>query len=326
MKLRSINFGHVLAGSGARGWFGEGYWFHRLIPGLSFEGSTFVAKTTTLEPRRGNADMRRDGLTPRVFGQSKVKVNLRKGAVLNALGLPGPGFSALLKTRRWQQWKSPFFLSFMATGESPRDSLRDVQNFVQILKKELPNFAAPIGLQVNFSCPNVHPHEHVANFTSHLDEYQTLGIPIMAKLSATLPVDAALAAIGQHSGCDAICVSNSIPWGSLPDKIDWVRLFGHKSPLKAVGGGGLSGVPLLPIVADWVREARRCGFRKHINAGGGILKPSDVDVLLRAGASSIFVGSIAILRGWRLQRTIDHASRVFSTLPTVRRRLCSSTT
>ena len=85
MKLRGIDFGHVLDASGARGWFGEGHLFHPFIPGLNFEGSTFVAKTTTLNPNRGNANMRRDGLTARVFPQRAVKVNLREAAVMNRI-------------------------------------------------------------------------------------------------------------------------------------------------------------------------------------------------------------------------------------------------
>jgi dihydroorotate dehydrogenase len=328
MKLRGINFGHVLDASGARGWFGEGHSFHRWVPfGLSFEGSTFVAKTTTLNPRRGNALVGPDGLTPRTFGQRSVKVNWRKGVVLNAFGLPGPGLKALLDTGRWQRLKTPFFISFMAIERLPKDSLQEVRDFVRMLTGALPNFSPRIGLQVNFSCPNVHAGEHLAAFRQHLDEYQTLGIPIMPKLSAALSVDAALA-IAEHPGCDAICVSNSIAWGERPDRIDWAGLFGNESPLKEFGGGGLSGRPLLTLVADWVRTARAQGLRKPVNAGGGILKPSDVDVLTESGASSVFVGSIAILRGWRLQRTIRHANRIFtglaapedvSSIPAVRR-------
>jgi dihydroorotate dehydrogenase len=311
MKLRGINFGHVLDGSGARSWFGDGYPFHHWVPGLSFEGSTFVAKTTTLEPRPGNANMRRGGWVPRIFVQRAVKVNWSRGVVLNALGLPGPGVKALLATRRWQTRSDPFFLSFMAIEQTPSESVREVRRFVRLLKDALPHFAAPVGLQVNFSCPNVHPREHVTNFWNHLDEYQALGIPIMPKFSATLPIEEALV-IEQHPGCDAICVSNSIPWGELRDRIDWEKLFGQESPLRKFGGGGLSGAPLLRIVADWVRRARSEGLKKPINAGGGILGPSDVDVLFNAGASSVFVGSIAMLRGWRLHRTIEHAARVFS--------------
>jgi len=311
VKLRGIDFGHVLDASGARGFFGDGHLFHPFIPGLSFNHSTFVAKTTTLHPHRGNANLCRDGMTPRILPQPSVKVNLRAAAVLNAYGLSGPGLRALLDQRRWQKMTSPFMLSFMAIAGSPQERLEEVRGFVRVLKAELPNFAAPVGLQVNFSCPNVHADKHIDDFAAHLNEYQQLGVPIVVKLSAAQDVELALR-IAAIDGCDALCVSNSLPWGTFPERIDWKGLFGERSPLERFGGGGLSGAPILPIVADWVKKAFGSGLRKPLNAGGGITQPSDVDVLVNAGARSIFVGSIAIVRGWRLQKTIDHANTLLA--------------
>ena len=158
MELRGIDFGHVLDASGVRGWFGEGHPFHRWIPfGLSFAGSTFVAKTTTLEPRDPNGALAGDGLTTRVLRQPCVRVDWRRGVALNALGLPGPGLEALLATGRWQRRTEPFFLSHAAVAETAEGRLDEVHRFVRILRAALPDFAAPVGLQVNFSCPNV-PH------------------------------------------------------------------------------------------------------------------------------------------------------------------------
>ena len=151
----------------------------------------------------------------------------------------------------------------------------------------------------------------VPGFRAELDEYAGLDVPVMAKLSVTQPV-AEARAIAEHPACDALCVSNTIPWGEMGDRIDWDRLFGARSPLERFGGGGLSGTPLLPLVAQWVAEARREGIAAPINAGGGILGPPDADVLRQAGATSIFVGTIAMLRGWRLARTIQHANRLFA--------------
>ncbi len=316
MELRGIDFGYVLDASGVRGWFGEGHPFHRWVPfGLSFAGSTFVAKTTTLEPRDPNGALARDGVTTRVLRQPCVRVDWRRGVVLNALGLPGPGLEALLATGRWQQRTRPFFLSFAAIAETAEDRLDEVRRFVRILKAALPDFAAPVGLQVNFSCPNV-PHgepapDPVPGFRAELDEYAPLDVPVMVKLSVTQPV-ADARAIAEHPVCDALCVSNSIPWGELPDRIDWQGLFGARSPLERFGGGGLSGAPLLPLVAEWVADARRQGIAVPINAGGGILRPADADVLHRAGATSVFVGTIAMLRGWRLAGTIRYAHGQFS--------------
>ncbi|MEK7078406.1 MAG: hypothetical protein AAB911_02450, partial [Patescibacteria group bacterium] len=111
--------------------------------------------------------------------------------------------------------------------------------------------------------------------------------------------------IANHSACDAICISNTIPWGQLPDRIDWEGLFGSKiSPLAHLGGGGLSGKPLLPLVIDWITKARRVGLRKHINAGGGILSIKDGMKVFMAGADSISLGSIAFLRPWRVEGII----------------------
>ncbi|QQR79249.1 MAG: hypothetical protein IPJ68_03380 [Candidatus Moraniibacteriota bacterium] len=75
--------------------------------------------------------------------------------------------------------------------------------------------------------------------------------------------------------------------------------------------GGLSGRPLLPLVEDWVRRARRAGFEDHINAGGGILHPKDVNRLRKAGADSVSIGSVATLRPWRLRAIIDRAYDLF---------------
>jgi dihydroorotate dehydrogenase len=310
MKLRGIDFGHVLDASGVRAWFGEGHSYHHLVPAnLSFLGSTFVAKTTTLNARAGNARMSTDGLKTKLW-QDCVKVYWREGAVLNAFGLPGPGFAALLAQGRWQRLTKPFFLSFMAIEQSRDRHLDEVKAFVQMLKRERHNFLAPFGLQINFSCPNVHPNETTTEFEKHLDEYATLGIPLMVKFSATTEVSDALR-IAAHDACDGICISNSIPWGTLGDQINWSR-FGNESPLKKYGNGGLSGKPLLPIVEDWVRRARAGGYRGAINAGGGILKPRDVDRLVDAGADSVFIGSIAMLRPMRVQATIDHANRLYA--------------
>lgn len=316
MKLRGIDFGHVLDASGARGWFGEGYPFHRWIPfGLSFAGSTFVAKTTTLKPRDLNGALARDGRTTRVLRQPCVRVDWRRAVVLNALGLPGPGLEALLATGHWQRRTEPFFLSLAAIDGTAEGRLKEVRRIVRILKATLPDFAAPVGLQVNFSCPNVLHRETtpdpIVGFRAELNEYGALDVPVVVKLTVTQPV-AEARTIAEHPVCDAICVSNTIPWGEMPDRIDWSGFFGDRSPLERFGGGGLSGAPLLPLVAEWVADARRQGITVPINAGGGILRPADAGVLHRAGASSVFVGTIAMLRGWRLARTIRYAHRLFA--------------
>lgn len=310
MRLRGIDLGPVLDASGVRGFFGEGYAHHALWKpfGLRFKGSTFVSKTTTLAPRPGNmplgADLRPEELLPKC-----VVVKPWKGVALNAVGLSGPGAEALFATGRWQARTEPFFISFMSVAPTGAERQRDLEDFIGLFIRHLDEFQAPVGLQLNFSCPNVgiDPAHLVEEVAWALRTAALPGVPLMPKFNVLLLPEAA-AEISRLPSCDAVCVSNTIPWGTLPERIDWQGLFGGTvSPLAHLGGGGLSGAPLLPLTAAWVAAARRAGLRKPINAGGGILAPSDVDTLFASGADSVFIGSIAILRPWRVASVIRRA-------------------
>lgn len=313
MRLRETDFGCVLDASGARGFFGEGYWYHRWIPGLDFTGATFVAKTTTLHARPGNMPLRADW-TPAERRPECVVVKPLRGVALNAVGLSGPGAEALFARGGWQERTEPFFLSFMPVETEFAKRMDEVHTFAQLFKRHLPSFRAKVALQVNLSCPNVgHGSEDfVRESIFTLVHLEQIGVPLMAKFSVTTRPEEA-AEIAEVRACDAVCVSNTVPWGKLPERIDWKGLFDTEtSPLARFGGGGLSGAPLLPIVADWVHRIRALGFRKPINAGGGILGPDDVWTLAGAGADAVFLGSIAMLRGWRVRETIMAAKYCFA--------------
>ncbi|HYE59872.1 MAG TPA: hypothetical protein VEA18_01670, partial [Candidatus Kapabacteria bacterium] len=90
-------FGRVWDASGVRNFDGNAWWYHSFMPGLDFSGATFVAKTTTIDPRKGNMPLKKDGITPRDLFPSCIKVYPRKGIALNAVGLSGHGAEALLK-------------------------------------------------------------------------------------------------------------------------------------------------------------------------------------------------------------------------------------
>lgn len=320
MKLRGVEFGHVLDASGARNFDGRGWWYHRWARalGLDFTGSTFVAKTTTAHPNKGNMPLKADGMTPQELFPRCIHVNRKHQCALNAVGLSGPGAEFLFKNAGWDRMTRPFFLSFMALPEQTGGSTPEFQayTFAAHLMQYLPRFHAPVGLQLNISCPNVgavpmEPEAAIRNAHAQLDALARANIPLMLKVSVTTPVDVALR-MADHPACDALCVSNTVPFGALPDQIRWNDLFGtadkKKSPLAQYGGGGLSGAPLLPLVENWVWEARMMGYEKPINAGGGILCAADADRLIAVGADSVFLGSIAFLRPWEVSRTIHHVN------------------
>jgi dihydroorotate dehydrogenase len=115
---------------------------------------------------------------------------------------------------------------------------------------------------------------------------------------------------------DFLTATNTVAFGKLPDKIDWVKLFGStQSPLANVGapgGGGLSGRPLLPLVLEWIRAVRALGVKTPIIGGGGILSSQDALDVLAAGASAVFIGCVSMFRPWRVAkiiRTVNEASR-----------------
>ncbi len=319
--LRGVDFGPVLVASGTLNFFGEGWPYHRyynLLPGFDFSGATFVAKTTTLGQRAGNMPLDHH-LQPKEFRPSCIKVNFRKRAVLNAVGLSGPGARALFETGRWQARTRPFFISFMAVRPERSDRLKETAAFVSMFKEFLPGFKTKVGLQINISCPNTDhdPAELAHEAVEYLEIASQLGVPLDLKINALTPIEAVLL-IERKKLMDSLTVSNTIPWGKQVDfvdddprfRINWQRIFGSEiSPLHELGGGGLSGEPLLPIVAEWVHEARAMGISIPIVAGGGVLKPEDARHLFCSGASAIAIGSVAILRPWRVKSIIDYANK-----------------
>lgn len=308
MKLKGIDFGYILNASGARNFFGEtnAWWWHRFWKpfGLDWSGSTFVAKTTTIDSRPGNMPLT-NTLQPLEFFPKCIRVNFRKAAVLNAVGLSGPGIDALLAANEWQKRTEPFIVSFMAVEPDPADRLKKTEQFCERMSE--PDFDSPFGVEINLSCPNVglDPSGLIKEAKNILDVFERKlpQIPAILKFNVLVPVSTAME-VASHKNCSAVTISNTLPWGKLPDRVDWKSLFGETSPLADFGGGGLSGSPLLPLIYDWVNEAHAKSFPVPIIAGGGILSAGDAFSLILAGASAIEIGSVAIVRPWRVAKII----------------------
>jgi dihydroorotate dehydrogenase len=242
----------VFTASGVRGFEGEGYWYHRFWEpfGLDFSGACFVAKTTTATPRIGNmpldAQFRPAQLIPKC-----IVVKPLQGVVLNSVGLSGPGADYLIESwlknsvQRNSRVGSQWMVSFMSDVNMGRERLLQAKQFFEKLVSLIEaNGKANIGLQINLSCPNVglNPKEMLDEVQETLDSAGQLGILTLIKLNALVPVEVGIE-LANHKACDGIVMSNTIPWGKLPEQIDWKRLFGSmKSPLASLGGGGLSGL------------------------------------------------------------------------------------
>ena len=133
--------------------------------------------------------------------------------------------------------------------------------------------------------------------------------------------------LDENPNVTAIVMSNTIVYGWQPTEdfyrneewiipeIDWEKEFGEKSPLEDKGydskGGGLSGKILKYYVLKFIKELRRQGITKLIIGGGGILHPDDVNEYKEAGADSVFIGSVFMLRFWRVGSIIKRAQNIF---------------
>jgi dihydroorotate dehydrogenase len=327
MKSTRISSGPVWDAAGVRGFYGEGYKHHKYLEwfGLNTTGISFVAKTTTLEKNQGNMPLEKDGITSKEFAPDCILPNLKlrnlpvsarmawHGIMLNAVALSGPGAEALYKDGRWQEREEPFQISFMPIGKTPKERIAETKGFVEVSKKHLPGFKTKPGFQLNCSCPNVglDPDELVYEACEEVDAMAELCCSLGVKLNIFASVRAAKE-ICQNPDCDFLVISNTIKFGLLPEMINWKKFFGTDvSPLARFGGGGLSGPPVLPLVVDWLKKAREAGIRKPINAGNGIQRISDVDLVFNAGASSISLGTVRNLRPWRVQGIVHQAYQLF---------------
>lgn len=316
-KLRGIDFGPVWAASGAMGFFGKEaeYWPHWLLIRLGLlgrQGLTLVAKTVTLNPRKGNMRLSPKQYRMMELMPKSIKAQFRHGNMLNAVGLSNPGLEALLATGEWQQRRDPFMVSVMCMGATPEERAEEMADIARLLERDLVTSQAPFGVQVNLSCPNTEhdPKAMTIEEVKHLlGILSVLDVPLIPKFSLASSTVENIVKLEDDPNCDGICVSNTIPFGW--EGIDWQKVWGSQtSPLAKFGGGGLSGVHLAPLVCEFIRESRAAGFTKHINGGGGIMNQLDVDRFHEAGADSFFVGSAVTLRPWEVKGIIERAYQV----------------
>ncbi len=319
--MRLKHFGPVWGASGVQGFFGEGYWyqrlFARLIPGYSFDGSTFVAKTVTAHPTIGNMPLAADGLSPKEKRPACIKVGLWQilwGVMLNSVGLSNIGIGALADKYHWQTIMEPFMISVMAIGKTREERETEIRKIAMHLAKLIPTLHAPIAIQLNVSCPNtkhkIAQDAFVEEVFVFLSLLAALDVPILVKINILADIED-IKRITGHPACSGIVISNTIPWAEVPTWMKWLFFRSTTSPLAHLGGGGLSGWPLLSPVCRWIKDARKAGIKTHINAGGGIFGPIGVWRVRNAGADSISLGTIAAVRPWMLGLTIWSARKLF---------------
>ena len=198
MKIRGIELGHVCNSSGCRNFFGrrDQYWHSRLA---NWEGSTFQSKTSTLLARmnpsegRGNMPIDPETLRPTEWKPACIKVYPFHRVTLNAVGLSGPGFPALIARGEWQRRTRPIFISVGAESRTASDIATEMAEIAKVLLKEMTYFNAPVVLVQNVSCPNIgHDQSNVVtDARAGLEPLRAVGVSIFLNLNVLLAPAAA---------------------------------------------------------------------------------------------------------------------------------------
>jgi len=315
MKLRGMEFGRVIGAQGTFGFFGDrplAYPIFRFLYKNSLADVVLATGTVTVKPIKGNMSFAKDGYTRKSLQRLPVSVWFGAGMVLSALGRSNPGLPFLLSRDRWQKMTRPFFISVAAAGESREARLLEWQKMAELFKAALPKFQTSVGLQIEFACPADGDGQEllIGEIKETLGILSVLGIPLVPVLSILI-APATAAEIARDPACDAVLIAGSIAWEDFPEPARKVFFRANASPYAHLGGGEVSGKYSAPLIAEWIRQARKLDMPKPLIADGGTLAPKDVAPLLQAGASAIVLGPVFSLRPWNVSRILRQAKKLF---------------
>jgi dihydroorotate dehydrogenase len=294
----SFVYKKVYCSSGGRGFYGEGYWWHWFFKiFLLYLGAGLITKTITLDPREGNMKLSPHGKMLQWFPDC-VKVYPWLGLVVNAVGLSNPG---------WHRFSFNFNYSGVKKGEVIV-SLTTTNNLASEVVDMITSnvmWQSNVLSEVNLGCPNTGEGVNTflklgANILDNIED----GDGVIINVGPTANTEAIIN-LANHPMCLAISVCNTIPYDEAPG---WLQAQVKPMYNYAPSGGGISGWPLLPFVAQKVLELRKAGITKPIFAGGGITRLRDIDVLANVGVSSVKLGTVSMLAPWKVQMLIWYAN------------------
>jgi len=243
--------------------------------------------------------------------------------MLNAVGLANPGLERILDYNKWQERRDVFQISIMLMESTLEAKISEARAICALLQKKMPfGEKHRYAIQLNCSCPNTgHEQKQDAeDLKKILKVFKTElpDVPLIPKFDL-LVEPATIVSLKRY--CDAFCIANTVPFGKKEGQVAWRRLFkkGRSPLLKHFNGkfsGGLSGAPLFPVLRTWLDVMNITDGSVVIIAGGGIMTRGDIHQLMQFHiVHGVALGSVAILRPWRLARLIHFGNLAFSCLP-----------
>jgi len=236
-----------------------------------------IAKSLTSEPRKGHD------------GPNIVETEC---GLLNAMGYPNPGIESGLA--EFGGWKRDDALIISIVGKDAGE-FGHLAGKVEEAKKTLGASA----VEAAISCPHTPGYgtmagqgtpESIREITCAIKDKCSL--PIIIKLSPSIPGEGKAAKAAEDAGADAINMGNSLGPGM---KIDLAR----RKPVLGFGVGGLTGPAVKPIIIRAVHDIYR-SVEIPIIGTGGVTYGEDAIEMMMAGASWVSVGSAVYYRGPRV--------------------------
>jgi dihydroorotate dehydrogenase len=283
--------------STALGHDGRGICPYTLLPGyrrlrraVRDTGATVLTKSATRFKRRGN-------FIPANPLTWKYIRRLPKMGLLNAYGLTNEGVEVCAPDirRAWDLGLRvipnlyPEFIK--GTDTAIQETLEAVEFYRQHLG---PHFKA---LELNFSCPN--SEEAIArNVVQALQctrQVRNLHprLFLIAKLSICHPYEFAQEL--ERIGVNALHAINTIPYNIVFPL--------QRSPLDAVGGGGVSGGPAFPLALKYNEELRK-KVGLFLIMGCGVTSRDDVRRYFDLGADAVSLCTLALRNPWEAARVV----------------------
>ncbi|ASJ13170.1 dihydroorotate dehydrogenase [Thermococcus thioreducens] len=229
------------------------------------------------------------GIGPRTGYDNPTIVELPYG-LINAMGLPNPGWKGFLEMVEGYTFDFPLIVSIF--GGTPDE--------FAFLAEKLSDVAD--AFELNLSCPHAKGYgmeigqrpENVYEVVKAVKE--ATDRPVIAKLTPNIGDITKLGLAAEKAGADAVSAINTL-------KAIAIDVYA-KRPILSNRVGGYSGPGVKPVALRAVYDLART-LEIPVIGIGGITTWQDAVEFLLAGASALQIGTAVSLRGWKVFREIN---------------------
>ncbi|EEB73452.1 dihydroorotate dehydrogenase [Thermococcus sp. AM4] len=235
------------------------------------------------------------GIEPRKGYDNPTIVELPCG-LINAMGLPNPGWKGFLEMVEGYTFDFPLIVSIF--GGTPEEFAFLAQKLSDVADAFELNLSCPhakgYGMEIGQKPENV--YEVVKAVKDATDK------PVIAKLTPNIDDITKLGLAAEKAGADAVSAINTL-------KAVAIDIYARK-PILSNRVGGYSGPGVKPVALRAVYDLAKA-LEVPVIGIGGITTWQDAVEFLLAGASALQIGTAVSLRGWKVFREIKEGIEAY---------------